>query len=330
MALQSHGLYKKGNRYIRKVSLWSKIKNYPIDQWINLNENINIVDWDQLSETTALRLGIALNVLFWFLSLVRKALRSSSIYNEDHFFKSNFRELERKKLKEYGKLAPSSSSEWSWATYTCESVATFLFLSLFIFSIINAIRVLTTTKTYKFMYHDKLKNEKLFQKQNQVSKKLPRLIQRLLRMEPNDPWTLQYWNPNRFFLRLMVLFSPIHSLIIALNGVTLNILLTVVIMTFFLYTLTTKFEDRVDQKELILKEVAHEYDAKFVIPNTTRDYKEVAIDSTDKFNPNSVEVFPKAQKTKVFLIHDSKGNLTDIDSPSKLPSSWLKSTFKPR
>jgi hypothetical protein len=74
-------------RLIRRQHWLDRLSSYPHDLLISLNESYELLEWDNLSNTLSVPLGIALNVTYM---LARLGLRDySSSYREKDVFEGS-------------------------------------------------------------------------------------------------------------------------------------------------------------------------------------------------------------------------------------------------
>lgn len=74
-------------KLIRKQSLAQRISSYPHDLLISLNEEYELLEWDSLSETLMIPIGVALNTIYLLARLDQYDQRNS--YRGDDVFEGN-------------------------------------------------------------------------------------------------------------------------------------------------------------------------------------------------------------------------------------------------
>lgn len=77
-------------RLIRRQSLWDRVSSYPHDLLLSLNETYELLEWDSVSDTLSVPLGIGLNVLYLLARRDRQE-QTSSYYEKDVFEGSRVR-----------------------------------------------------------------------------------------------------------------------------------------------------------------------------------------------------------------------------------------------
>jgi len=71
-------------RLIRRQSLWERVSSYPHDLLLSLNESYELLEWDSLSDTLSIPLGIGLNGLY-LIARCDQQQQASSYYEKDVF-----------------------------------------------------------------------------------------------------------------------------------------------------------------------------------------------------------------------------------------------------
>ena len=69
---------------IRRQSLWERVSSYPHDLLISLNEWYELLEWDSVSNTLSIPLGIGLNGLY-LIARRDQQQQASSYYEKDVF-----------------------------------------------------------------------------------------------------------------------------------------------------------------------------------------------------------------------------------------------------
>ncbi|CAI2171530.1 10489_t:CDS:2 [Funneliformis geosporum] len=100
--------------------------------------------------------------------------------------------------------------------------------------------------------------------------------------EGQKVWEICVWNPNKFCLNLLCGFSPVQvSILMLMNKDTwIPSIMLAGLLALQMYFYTDKFISLLLDKEIIFREVQHEYDTKFVKPSIFRQKKNFEIQST--------------------------------------------------
>ncbi|CAG8725701.1 2315_t:CDS:2, partial [Funneliformis mosseae] len=179
-----------GTRIIRTPTIWERIKSWPLDRIIQLEEDINMKDWDEWSQASS-----------WFVAIVLNCL--SIVLRIGHWFDG----------QEYDPiLNPVHSSLEIWLT-TAEWF-------LFSLSTANAIYIYYSTKNYHLFEHhlnDRPKSNNV--QMQEVGEPVPvwaesfpgnffyPLLQAIFEHPGFDPnsecvWVITMWSPSSFCLDL--------------------------------------------------------------------------------------------------------------------------------
>jgi hypothetical protein len=78
-------------RLIRRQSLAQRLSSYPQDFLLSLNETYELLEWDSLSDTLSIPVGLALNA-FYILARLDEVDQSSSYHEKDVFEGSHIRD----------------------------------------------------------------------------------------------------------------------------------------------------------------------------------------------------------------------------------------------
>ena len=74
-------------RLIRSQSLLQRLSSYPQDLLLSLNETYELLEWDSISDTFSIPIGVALNVIYVLTRLDQHDHRSS--YHEKDIFEGS-------------------------------------------------------------------------------------------------------------------------------------------------------------------------------------------------------------------------------------------------
>ena len=78
-------------RLIRRQSLAQRLSSYPQDLLLSLNETYELLEWDALSDTLSIPIGLALNAIY-LLARLDQHDHSSSYRDKDIFTGSHVRD----------------------------------------------------------------------------------------------------------------------------------------------------------------------------------------------------------------------------------------------
>jgi len=143
-----------------------------------------------------------------------------------------------------------------------------------------------------------------------------------------DVWEIAVWDPNPLCLDIFCLFSPLHIMLYCLTlpvapldpQPSVKVVTTVAIgavLSLQLWYLRSSFSQQIKDNTIIQRSVFHEYDSKFVHPQTQKIYRDVGIQtiSRKKTRDSSVGV---------------RGNSDDLasDVTTYTPTTILNRTFR--
>lgn len=108
-----------------------------------------------------------------------------------------------------------------------------------------------------------------------------------------DVWEIAVWNPNPLCLDIFCLFNPLHVVLYYLTlpvapldpQPSVKVFTTVIVgsmLSFQLWFFRSAFAQQVKDNDIIRREVLHEYDSKFVHPNTQKVCRDVGIQTISK------------------------------------------------
>lgn len=138
-----------------------------------------------------------------------------------------------------------------------------------------------------------------------------------------DTYKLALWRPPRFSVVLASMYSPIQLVILLLTpSISIKTLLLYVLITCFVrFLILDKYEVKIEDRELIFKQLLKEYNKKYVYPRLNKKTVDVAIDATVPQDLHNVSFHTPVSRSKMFLTHDLSGRPTDVSSSVKLNST---------
>ncbi|CAG8451640.1 155_t:CDS:2 [Funneliformis caledonium] len=125
--------------------------------------------------------------------------------------------------------------------------------------------------------------------------------------EGQKVWEICVWNPNKFCLNLLCGFSPVQiGILMLMNKDTriFNIMLAA-FLALQMYFYTDKFISLLRDKEIIFREVQHEYDTKFVKPRIFRQKKNIEIQSIPQEEIITESLRPRLDEKRRFEKFDN-------------------------
>ncbi|KAK9469296.1 hypothetical protein V1512DRAFT_255934 [Lipomyces arxii] len=314
-------------RVVRRTPWLTRIKAYPFDTFLYLHEQFETVEWDALSSTVPLPLGLTLDALLLVSRICSKLLNVSEGPRTDVLdgLDTSIRHSPLAGDVFQGRRPSISLS--SWISRCC----TLLSFTLLLVSIANAYYVFTRKRTYTLLAkspqdtgmasNSSSRRTRLNFNEPDSSltdspwrKIINKLRTRALTQDLNsDTWELQMWNPSIFNLYLFSSFSPLHTF--TLYSVSYSSLFTRVLIclaiTAQMYLLISMFTQQVKDKSIVFGEMFDEYEKKVVKPklSVTRSDASVGTDGTVEFSTPMLD--------KQFVLRDVR--------PWSVPSSAMSS-----
>ncbi|KAK9460533.1 uncharacterized protein V1516DRAFT_676954 [Lipomyces oligophaga] len=324
-------------RVVRRAPLLSRLKAYPFDLYLQLNEELETLDWDKLATTIAFPLGVSLDALLMFSRFSARALKKESDQRAVVFADPS--SLRRSPLAT-DVLAGQAKTGINFASWLHAFFST-LCLCLFLTSLLNTGFVFARRKKYTLF--SRAADDKKMSSYSKTDSALN--LESVVASEPSTPaakvmrafklsgksnedqefWELKVWNPSPFNLNLYTTFSPLHAYLMNTTTYTTfirNVLLCVFVslQTYILIRLFTQFSK---DKQLLYSEMFEEYEKKVVRPKTSIIRREVAV-GTD----GSVEVHTP-QLDRTFVTRDIRPNASSSSTPSLFATPIFVSPNKP-
>lgn len=332
-------------RLIRKAPLWERIRHYPFDVLLLLNESRLSIDWDDYIPQT-IPVGTGLSLVFaalckihnYYVAAIER--RENAVFNTNH---AAYQQAVNRAIyghdtglhpRQYNAQAAGRHFVWGFQLACC---------AVFLVSLANATYVLL----YPYRDYTLLSRsgdgprprgsnvtKRSISNANEggiISRVLAYFEENTLvesesesdgdttydmRIEEKDVWVLRVWDPSLFQLHLLATFSPAALALIWLtaNVVALwKIAVAVTLVNATGYTLTTRFLQLVTDRQIIYQETFNEYNKKYVIPKTSVLRKDAMVDATH--GPMAAaalvvhdDLFGHLQRDNTFYTHDIKGN----------------------
>lgn len=319
-------------RRVRKTPITEKIKNYPFDLWLSINEWTMSIYWDEYSHIS-FGLGNLLSILFIFVSKLNNYSNtnkaSSSIFQSDYY---SYDRIKQKAIK----AQPGNSIS--------TGLIQFFSIVLFTASIINTIKLMVSVKTYSLLNSEKPNTPSVKETLlNEGSSKWVHFLTLIfssfkkiddsfiddsgttdtsnieINLFDKVVYEMHVWDPSKFQLFLFSGFNPFNLLIIKLiNELSIwKILFIVLIFNCQLYWVIDKFFILLNDKQILYQEMFSEYNNKYVKPKTEILKRDVGIDASKYNNHHDVIIeqsnpFFQSVKLKVFIAHDINGKPVNV------------------
>lgn len=313
-------------RIVRKQSLTSRLRSYPFDLLLALNEQRELIDWDSYSETIAFPLGFILTIIYFFIRLWQD---NTVVEKKQKYF-----DYDRQLLKDSKYFNKTKTSFFPKLIFTVQ-------LIIFSINAFNTIYFLGKTKTYNVFNKVTIPNTSSARKvSNGKTKSLLDYIcfwRNVEEPEVESYWELNIWNPSKFSTYLFVSFPPFSIVFLYLSQSSFTNLLFLISTSFVLYIVIIKgYLVLIEDKQILYQETFDEYQRKFVNPKLSVAKREVAVDATAGPYHNTVEYYSPGRTEKVFKSHDHKGREVVEEfqqgefTPVKKSNPLRRSVFTPR
>jgi hypothetical protein len=315
-------------RFVRKQSLWSRIKSYPFDLLLELNEQRELIDWDSYSDTIALPLGFTLTTLYFFIRLSQdhgtvKQERSSYFDYQDEVFRNS----------KYFSAQPETS--------LLQRCISFLQLVIIMTNVINTLLFMFKTKTYAIFNKDTIHHTSSARKVSRSGTTtwsfLPWIKQQDDSGDVESYWELNMWNPSKFSTYLFVSFPPFNIAFLYMAQSSFTNLIFLNLTSIVLYFVIIRgYLVLIQDKQVLYQETFDEYERKYVRPKLSVAKREVAVDATrGPYDHDAIQYYSPGRTEKLFKTHDLRGRetievFTDGEfTPVKKTPVLRKSLFTP-
>lgn len=335
----------KEKRRIRKTPLIEKIRNYPYDCYLYVNETFASIDWEDYNHFAVI-VSNCVTVTFILLNKLTYVATapSSSVFQVDPYQYEKLKQKLLTKSKDVDfDMNISSNSNSSLVNGISNSIIGMIYIASLIITyqlFFNSSRqyslMNTKTKPKTPSAKETLINEDSSNKLVEMIMSFLKLFNKTIDEESyyndsettinNDEYTLydddkviyqmDVWQPSEFNINLFCFLNPVTLLMVKVM-ISLSIwklCLVDILFGFQVYFITGKFFVLLNDKQILYQEMFQEYNDKFVKPKTNILKKDVAIDATNKYynpsNPTTVEQsnpYFQNTKLKVFIVHDING-----------------------
>ncbi|KAG5369274.1 Meiotically up-regulated gene 154 protein [Yarrowia sp. C11] len=278
-------------RRIKKTPFLTKVKSFPFDLFLSINEHLAVLELDNLPQTYHIYLGLAADIIMilirlYFVRFELKKKRDAALFQS---IGNN-----RAKSGGYYSLSAQAAAKRrsSSAIY---SLLMMTALALFAISVINTLVCFLQTKKYTLFGRnisnvpntpsaslepletpaDEPKPSGQAQFKSMIKKRLSGFITPALispvdetaTPSPDRVWVLNVWEPSLFHLNIFALFSPIHVIALWFGPLSIvQVFITLPAFSLALYAMSHMFLVFVKDKNIISGEVLGEFDKKVVHP----------------------------------------------------------------
>lgn len=318
-------------RHIRKTPLIEKLRAYPYDIYLYINETFASIDFDEYTQVGLVSSNLIL-IIFIAASKFNKPITNNSLFHVDPYQYSKLQQL----LLKRSNTAFTKPSNTSLNSSILTNLSHVFMVLVQLISVVNLLVILRSKKTYSLLNSSKPKSpnarELLL---SDDSSRIPAFIMRFLRffnrdfdesfynestevsqaeMDPNKlVYNMDVWQPSEFNLVVLSFLNPISLLgiNIMLDLSIWKIFVIVLLFNSQLYFLIGKFLVLLSDKQILYQEMFAEYNNKFVKPKTNVLKQDVGIDATSKYYEldliDHLNPYVQNTKSKVFIVHDING-----------------------
>lgn len=335
----------KEKRRIRKTPLIEKIRNYPYDCYLYINETFSSIDWEEYNQLAVI-LSNVVTVIFILLNKLTYVATAptSSVFQVDPY---QYEKIKQKLLAKANDIDLGVSVTPNNSHSYMNGVSNGAIIMIYIASLITTYQLfINSTRQYSLMNtktkpktpsaRETLINDEASNKLVDMFTSFIKLFNKTIDEESyyndsettanNEEYTLydehkviyqmDVWQPSEFNIILFCFLNPMTLLMVKVM-ITLSIwkiCLIDLLFGFQIYFITSKFLVLLNDKQILYQEMFLEYNDKFVKPKTNILKKDVAIDATNKYydraDPTTVEQsnpYFQNTKLKVFIVHDING-----------------------
>lgn len=297
-------------RLVRKQPLWEKIRSYPLDVLLAVNEQRLSIDWDDYVPHTYPG-GTVLCLVFMALRKAQAHLLAVQSRSNNLVFRTDYTAYLNVMARAILGAQAETSSMGSVAagapiTKTLLWLLDLLLVALFTVSLVNALYVyFVPYRNYTLLNGSasmpKPKASSVF-KQNISTEAPDSLFGRFKAFFDSsyydsdsedtsyvahnvnkDVWVLRVWDPSRFLLHLLATFSPVTTgaLWVFTGQVAMwKLFFYVTSANAVAFFLISRLLRLMTDKQIIFQETFAEYNRKYVIPKTSVLKKNAIIDAT--------------------------------------------------
>lgn len=340
-------------RRIKKTPFLTKVKSFPFDLFLSINESLAVLELDNLPQTYHIYLGLTADVMMvlirlYFVRFETKKKRDAALFHS----------IGNNRARDGGSTAYYSLSAQAAAKRRSSSaIYSFLVmtaLALFAISVINMLVCFLQTKKYTLFGRqvsnvpntpsatlepletpsDEPKPSGETQFKTMIKKRLsgfmspapaaPPAPTMTSEAMPTRVWVLNVWEPSLFHLNIFALFSPIHVIALWFGPLSfVQVFITLPAFSLALYAMSHMFLVFVKDKNIISGEVLGEFDKKVVHPLLGVIKQDAAVGSD-----GSCEFYDAALDNK--SVYREAGMIPSRPpTPVKLDTPTRRRTFMP-
>ncbi|CAK9441304.1 uncharacterized protein LODBEIA_P51730 [Lodderomyces beijingensis] len=335
-------------RLVRKQSVITKIKAFPFDFYLYLNEIRLSIDWDDYAPTLGLPFGISAIAASVLTQSVLHYYTSINSRSKNALFKSNHVQYEsiKNSLVPFDKNVGIKARRFPDFQNDLPTTTTFVWTLnvlqgvIILLSIVNTIWIFTGSRSYQLLYckhKPKYKSAvhpasqesflfvtiyflfKLFSSQSESEgedeEDAAQDANGTTELNDEEYWELKVWQPSKFCLSIFVGLNPISSYIsynYTSKCSSLSIIILIAMISALNYKLIDSFLNLIDDKQIVYSEMFSEFNNKYVKPKTNILKKDASVDATqgpDSLSSVLVNRKPYTfTKSRAFTTHDAKGH----------------------
>lgn len=332
-------------RLIRKQPLLERIRAYPFDLLLLVNEARLSIDWDDYVPHT-FPIGTAVSVAFTVFCKLHYHYTMTGEKRDNQLFRTDYSTYQHVVSRAINGVSSepisvsyggnNSTKHFAWALHTSLVV-------IFLYSLLNAVNV------FFFPYRDySLLNLSASSPRPKGSNVVRRSVSNVsksgvfgklmsyfeeksfyetdseseadttyeVKVVEKDIWVLKVWDPSHFQLYMAASCSPVVLMMVWLTSNTVSfwkMLITILLSNSAAYALVMKFLQLVSDRQIVYQETFNEYNRKYVIPKTSVLKKNAMVDATH--GPMAItskvvhdDLIGQLQNEFAFVTHDINGN----------------------
>ncbi|ABN65846.2 predicted protein [Scheffersomyces stipitis CBS 6054] len=326
-------------KLIRRQSIFSKIKSYPFDFYLYINEVALSIEWDEYIWTIAMPLGVLLTMTSFVIQAVLNYYNSINSKSNNALFSSDYYKYERLKSSMLsGNRRSLIASEEKHITTSFVWFLNTVSTAIIVISLVNTFQIFSARRSYGLLYCKRkpasssvLKSSLqsisvLMKVLEYISEHFFQVSEDTTHIEEEDDdeeninedeiWQLNVWDPSKFSLYVFMTLNPVNLLLIhnltsiASTSSMLFGIGSIASISATFYFVISRFLDLINDKQILYQEMFQEYNNKFVKPKTNILKKDLMIDATQ--GPYESEVLVDINpylfnKSRLFVTHDVKG-----------------------
>ncbi|KAK9237178.1 hypothetical protein V1525DRAFT_174401 [Lipomyces kononenkoae] len=281
-------------RVVRRATLLTRLKSYPLDTYLHLHEQLETIDWDKLSDSVSLPTGFILDGLLLFCRLAISTVAVRQDERSEIFWDSS--KLRNSPIA--GDVLQGRGGKRGFRGWLT-GVLSVISIAILLLSFINAYYIFSRRRTYTFLgrapqdtklagnssatksqlnldYNTSTPSSSPWKK---IADKFSHAESSPAADSDKDVWELHMWNPQLFNLYLFTAFSPLHTMILfnTTYSTLIRNMVVCLLISGQIYLLTTSFLQQIMDKSLVFGEMFEEYEKKVVRPKMSVVRRDVAV-----------------------------------------------------